>query len=292
MISGPCRLFLATVVVAAACKGPPARLVAGIADTVIVNDQRAVQLPMRVLDAAGHPLASDSVRYRWVAGIPVSVSATGVATCTQSGEATVRAVLGSLTTHMTVQCRPVREMRGSGMLNLVVGDSAQDLPFEAVGLDDRPVTLLTARISIDDSTIATLQGSRIRARAPGSTSVTIRVGSQRAYWSLHSYERVRSPEGILSGQHLAVPVRLEDGEARRWRIPAGPYFLTMLPAGAARQMPRLTIIGANCEPAFDEHSFFCIAQHEASAIVDRPRQTDPTRRLTGTLAVWRKETDY
>ncbi len=38
-------LFLALV----ACKGPPARLVAGVADTVVVNNQRAVQLPMRVL---------------------------------------------------------------------------------------------------------------------------------------------------------------------------------------------------------------------------------------------------
>ena len=42
-----------------------------------------------------------------------------------------------------------------------------------------------------------------------------------------------------------------------------------------------------------KRGFFCIAQHEASAIVDRPRQTDPNALIrAGTLAVWRKETDY
>ena len=32
----------------AACKGPPARLIAGIADTVVVNNVHAVQMPMHV----------------------------------------------------------------------------------------------------------------------------------------------------------------------------------------------------------------------------------------------------
>ena len=36
-----------------------ARLVAGVADTVVVNNQRPVQLPIRVLDAAGVPLQSE-----------------------------------------------------------------------------------------------------------------------------------------------------------------------------------------------------------------------------------------
>ena len=76
----------------AACKGPPARLVAGIGDTVVVNNLRPVRVPMRVLDAAGHVLPDTGVRYLWTSGVPVSVSRRGVVTCTQAGDATPRYV--------------------------------------------------------------------------------------------------------------------------------------------------------------------------------------------------------
>jgi len=46
----------------AGCKGPPARLVAGPADTVIVNNVLPVQMPMHLVDAAGHVLPDTGVR--------------------------------------------------------------------------------------------------------------------------------------------------------------------------------------------------------------------------------------
>jgi hypothetical protein len=285
------RLILAVVLLAlAACKGPPARLVAGIADTVVVNNRRPVQLPMRVFDAAGHTLESTGVRYQWTTGVPVSVSATGAVTCTQAGDATVRASLGPLATHVFLRCRPVRDVRALRMMNLVVGDSAQEVPFEAVDMDGRTVTLLTGQVKVGDSTIATLDGTRIRARAPGSTDVTMRVGDREGYMAVHVYERVRTPEGIRPGQHVAVSVRLAGGEMRQWRISASPelYFVAMLPDHDEQQMPRLAIVGANCRPALDSHSFFCLAQHEASVIVYHPQQVDPAQELIGTLAVWRQ----
>ena len=49
-INLPRCLVFATIVVA--CKGPPARLVAGIADTVVVNNVHPMQMPMHVFDAA------------------------------------------------------------------------------------------------------------------------------------------------------------------------------------------------------------------------------------------------
>jgi hypothetical protein len=284
------RLILAFALPAvAACKGPASRLVAGTADTVIVNNRRPVQLPMRVLDAAGHSLDSTGVQYRWMSGVPVSVSTTGEATCTQSGDATVRASLGPLATQLLLRCRPVRDVRALRMMNLVVGDSAQDVPFEAVDMDGQPVTLLTGDITVGDSTIATLEGGRIRARAPGSTDVTMRVGDRQGFMSVHVYERVRTPEGIRAGQHVAVPVRLAGGEMRRWRISASPdtYYLALLPDDA-HPMPALAITGANCVPALDANSYFCLAQHDASVIVYHPQQVDPRLELIGTLAMWRQ----
>src|SRR5688572_14476153 len=92
-----------------ACKQPPARLVVGVSDTVIVNSQRPIQIPIQVLDAAGHVLPDTGVRYQWTSGAPVTVSATGVATCTQAGDATIRASLGPLSIDFLLRCRPVRD---------------------------------------------------------------------------------------------------------------------------------------------------------------------------------------
>jgi len=274
----------------AGCKGPPARLVAGSADTVIVNSLRPVHLPVQVLDEAGHVLADTAVRYRRMAGVPVSVSATGVATCTEPGDATVRASLGSLATQLLLRCRPVRSVRALRMLNVVAGGPAQDLPFEALGVDGQPVTLLTGKITLEDSTVAAIEGVRIRGRRQGSTGVTMRVGDRQAFMSMHVYEQRRTPEGILPGEHVAVPVRLAGGEMRRWRISASPelYFLEMLPDRDEQSMPRLTIVGASCGPALSAHSFFCLAQHDASVIVYHPQQVDSAQELSGTLAVWRQ----
>ena len=250
----------ATAVVAllftSACKGPPSRLVAGVSDSVVVSSRRPVLIPMRVFDASGHTLQTTGVRYSRTSGVPVPVSA--------------------------------RSLR---MMNLVVGDPAQELPFEAVGMDGHPVTLLTGQITVGDSTIATVEGPRVRARAQGSTELTMRVGDRLAFASVHVYERVPTPEGIRPGQHVAVPVRLAGGEMRRWRLSASPepYFLTMLPDSDEQQMPGLAIVGASCGRGMDAHSFFCLAQHDASVIVYHPQQVNPARKLSGMLAVWRQE---
>ncbi|MCI0356001.1 MAG: hypothetical protein L0099_13330 [Acidobacteria bacterium] len=274
----------------AACKGAPARLVAGIADTVVVNSLWPVQVPMQVLDAAGHVLPDSGVRYRWTSGVPLSVSSRGVATCIQAGDAAVRASLGTLATLILVRCRPVHEVRGGGRLTLVVGDPPQDLLFEAVDATGRPVRQLAARVSVSDSTVQSLEGWRIRARAPGWSGVDIRIGDTSAYYAVHVYERSRTLEGIRPGQHWVVPVRLAGGEMRSWQIPASPpnYFLAMLPDRDAQQTPRLAIEGANCLREAFPDGYFCFALEGASVIVYHPRQTDPAQLWSGELAVWRE----
>jgi hypothetical protein len=202
----------------------------------------------------------------------------------------VRASLGALRSNVLVRCRPVRDVRALRMMNLVVGGPAQELPFEAVGVDSQPVTMFTGRITLLDSTIVAVDGQRVRALAPGSTGLTMRVGDRAAFTSVHTYEPVLTPERIRPGQHVAVPVRLAGGEMRRWRISASRelYYLAMLPERDEQSMPRLAIVGANCVPALDAHSYFCLAQHDAWVIVYHPQQVDSTEQLSGTLAVWRQ----
>ena len=285
------RLILpATLLASAACDGPPARLVAGVADTVIVNDRRPVRLPVQVLDSKSRVLPDTGVRFELTSGGPIALSNTGVVTCAQSGDARVGASLGKLATQLIVRCRPVRDVHALRMVNLVVGGPPQDLPFEAIGVDGQPVTLLTGQVTIRDGTIAAIDGLRIRALAMGSTSITMRVGNRVAYSSVHTYAPATSPEGLLPGQRVAVPVRLASGEMKTWQLAASPesYFLTMLPDADEESMPRFAVVGAACARGLGPHSFFCLAKTDASVIVYHPQDVDPKQRLTGTLAVWRQ----
>lgn len=134
------KLSAAVVLLAlAACKGQPARLVAGIADTVVVNNVHPVQMPMHVFDAAGQALPDTGVRFQWASGAPIPVSSRGVVKCTKAGDATLRASLGALVTQVIVRCRPVRDVLGGGELSLLVGDSSQVLAFAPVDSAGRPV---------------------------------------------------------------------------------------------------------------------------------------------------------
>src|SRR5688500_2790744 len=130
------RVVLAMAIsLATACDGAPARVVVGGADTVVVHNVRPVRLPVRVLDARGRALADSGVRFRWAAGVEVPVSERGVLTCTRSGDVTLRATLGAIVTDVLVRCRPVREVRSSMMVNLVLGEPGEELLFDAVGTD-------------------------------------------------------------------------------------------------------------------------------------------------------------
>lgn len=281
---------LTTVVVS---NGPPARLVIGSADTnaaLIVNSRRPMQVSTMVFDAAGHALASSGVRYQWASGAPVEVTPVGIVTCTQPGDASIRASLGAVATTALLRCRPVRDVRTPNVLNLVVGGPAQDVPFEALGPDSRPVMLLAGALSVGDSTIVTLEGQRIRARAPGMTWVTTHIGDGKSETRVYTYERASSPEAIRPGQNLAVPVRLAGGEMHQWRLPAasGRYFITVLPDRTDHAMPHVAIMGANCERWYDAHGFLCAAPLGATLFVYVPRSAGPALPLSGTLAVWRE----
>ena len=253
----------------------------------VVNSVRAVRLPVRVLDAAGRIRQPTGVRFHWVSGAPLGIAPSGVATCEKPGDAVVRASLGALSTDLLVHCRPVRDVYAPAMLDLVVGYPARDVPFEAVGVDGHPVTLLAGRFMVQDSSIATLEGSGIRARSAGITQLQARFGERSSFTSVHVYERVVSPEGVRPGQHVAVPVQLGAGEIRRWRLPAGAYFLAILPDSAAWQRPRLAVADANCRSAVGH--IMCSARDRVTVFAFHPQEVDPSHALRGTLVVWRRE---
>ncbi len=285
------RAWVVLLFALADCKGRPAHLVAGIADTIVVNNVVPVQLPMHVFDAAGHALPHTGVRFQWTSGAPVPVSSRGVVTCTHAGDATLRASLGPLVTPVVLRCRPVRDVLGGGPLHLMIGDSAEVLSFAPVDSAGRPVALFTVGISYD-STIVRLEGWRIRARASGQTSVDIYIGDGWAHWWVSVYERASTVEGIRPGQGLAVPVRLAGGEMHSLQLPPSPptYSVTMLPDRDSLRVPRLAMVGANCDRGFmiGQRSYWCFALPGASAVAYHPRADHPKEEWSGTIAVFRE----
>ncbi|MDB4914522.1 MAG: hypothetical protein JWM95_2166 [Gemmatimonadetes bacterium] len=267
--------------------GPPAFLTADRRGELVVNSERPVQLSIHVVDAAGHALPSSNVRYQWTSGVPVSVSAGGVITCSQAGDATVRAALGALEARLSLHCRPVHDVRATVMMDVVVGEDARALRFEATDASGQSVTELAGIISIRDSTIATLESQRIHARAPGITSATVSVGDHASFTAVHSYQRVEQLDAIVAGQHLAVRVRLAPREMRRWSIPAGSYFLAIHTHDNEQTRPQLAVAGAVCKAVL-EH-FECWAREPATVIAYYPRNINHDEPLTGTLTIWRQE---
>ncbi len=284
-------LIFPTLCLAYGCEKTPARIVVGVADTVVINSNRPGRLPVRVLDRTGRVLADTAVRYQWKSGAPISLTAQGVVACTEAGDATLRASIGRLATDVVVRCRPVRDVRAARMLNLIVGGPAQDLPFEFIGMDGQPVALISGHVAVEDSAILSVDGFRIRALSAGESGVTMRVGNRTAFTNVQTYALSRSPEGLYPGQRVAVPVRLVSGELRRWKLAPSPqlYFIAMLPANNDAHMPRIAIVGANCNQGLGPHTFFCLVQQEASVIVYHPQNTDSREKLSGNLVVWRQE---
>ena len=290
-----CRWMASVLLVLTGCKGPPARLVVGFGDTIVINQVRPVQLSVQVFDAAGHALPDTGARFEWTSGANLPMSGSGVVTCNHVGDAIFRASLGPLMKSVLVRCRPVHDVLGGGPVNLVMGDPPYDLWFEAVDATGRRVRPLTAVLTVDDTMVVTREGWRIRARAPGTTGVDVWVGDGWAHWYVRVFEPAQAFDSIRVGQHLAVPVRLAAGQQRTWQIPASrkEFRVEILPGSDTLRVPRLAVLGANCmsRTPWDmprvPWGYACLAWRGAVVIAYHPRNDDPAREWSGTVAVVR-----
>ncbi|HEY0528374.1 MAG TPA: hypothetical protein VGD02_06065 [Gemmatimonadaceae bacterium] len=210
--------------------GPPARLVnnAAFSDGIVVNGVGPVKFSMTVLDAAGHRLKGDEVRYQRLSGIPIPVSSRGVARCTERGDALLRARLGALKTDFLVHCEPIGNVRQAGWGNFMTGDAARALTVDAIGLDGEPVTRIAAKLSVADSTVVTLDGSLLRPVKPGRTHVDMDIGDEALGTSVTVFERLTTLPVLRRDQRwVVVPVHLHPAESVRWPLPTGLFFLAV-----------------------------------------------------------------
>lgn len=287
------RVSIAAVLLFAACRaepgsGPPARLVVGLADTLVVNRSQPARIPVRILDGAGRALADTGVRFAWVSGDPIAVSSSGHVACTRRGDATVGATLAGIATQFILRCRPVQALRFGGPVQLVLGDSAQPIPVTAYGPDNRTVDLIAGSVRVGDSSLVALQGLRVRPRRWGASIVTVAVGDVQATTGLHVYAPAVTLAGLEREPRLvAVPLRLAPGEQRRWELPWGSWMLSMWPEEDALGGLQLRIEGAGCRPTeqISRRRYLCSVTGRASVVVYAPWSAGATQMLQGTLAI-------
>lgn len=298
-------LSLAVVALAIAMRdGAPASLDAGpaFADAgIVVNNTRPVQIEMRVLDKAGHRLSADSVRFAWISGSPLTITPTGVLTCTGRSDARVRATLGAIFTDVDVRCRPVVELRAATWIDFVAGDSApRHLPFEALGLDGYPVTELRGAVRLFDQDIASLDGASIRPKGEGATVVRVQVGEQEARMRVVVYTPVASFDGLRDEQsYVSRAVRLARGDTVHWSLPNGSYWLKYLPRRPNEAPPTITVAGAiGCMQGDGIHAYrvpegvygtYCLVQRGGSASVMLAHGEFGAEWVEGTLTLERMQ---
>jgi len=282
--------------------GPPVKLDAGpahSADGLVVNSLLPVQLEMNVLNQAGRRLSADSVRFAWMSGDPLTITSTGVLTCTRRGDARVRASLGTIFTDLNVRCRPVEELRAATWIDFVAGDSApRHLPFEAIGPDGRPVMELRGAVRLFDSEVAALEGASIRPKEQGATAVVVKIGEQQARMMVVVYAPVPSFDHLRDDQrYVARPVRLARGDTVHWALPNGSYWLKYLPRRAGEAPPTITVAGAiGCMPGDgikayrlpeDVYGAYCLVQRGGSASVMLAHGASGADWVEGTVAIER-----
>jgi hypothetical protein len=274
--------------------GAPARLVAGRADTIIVNTLRTTTLPVQVLDDAGHTLPAQKLSFTRVAGDPLALSPSGRITCDRRRASEVRVALGALAKRFTLLCRPIKGFRFvyGDFRPFVVGDAPRPLEFAAVGVDGTPERMLAATLSIADSTVAQLRGITLYARAAGETMAQLDLGDCVWPMNVTVHDRVDSPSAFRTENDvfLVSPLLLVDGERRGWRLPRGEYHVGLLSQAGVDTQLALGTTAMNCVPWFSSgQELHCVALAGASVDVKNPRRAGAGGELYGELFVQRMD---
>jgi hypothetical protein len=300
-------VFALTLTLVAACLGDspamssrPARLSAGLSDTVIVNFMSTQPLPIRALDANGRTLAAAAIRYVRVSGDSLPMTADGTLTCTRRADLVIRATLGTLTAPFVVRCRPVGTVRLKGPFQFVLGDSALSqprlVPVAAYDSNRRAVVQLAGNLEVFDSRVASIRGSMLSPRARGITLLAAHVGSAGAWSGVHIYQRVESLVALDTALRVpphqrlfAVPIRLRAGEFLRQRLPPGDWML--LTQASTPDGPKELKVRAEhavCQENLlnDPGRIGCHSGSDADVIVYRPFAADSGYKKGYLLVRW------
>jgi hypothetical protein len=277
------------LLIAACGESRAVRLVAGHADTVIVNRRVSAPLAVRIIDEKGIERPAKGVRFHSVRGGDIALAEDGRVTCDRPGDASVTVTRGKLSTQLTILCRPIQGVFLPRVVRLRMGDPPVPLDVGAYGKDGRPIDVIAGAALVGDSQVAALVDGYIHARAPGATTVEVEAGDCVTSIPVEVIESSLTSEGMLPHQQFASSLSMSAGELRSWRLPAGRYHISLFDRGKAPDELRLASHQMNCASLpGTEQQYSCIASDRAAVIVHHTRPAGSGRPATATLVVHRQ----
>lgn len=278
------------VFVGVASRGTPAQLSFGQNDTVVVNNERPARIPVHVLDDQGRLLDADAhgVTFGGISAGGITVSRDGEVTCRHAGTARVTAARGGLSRQFVVQCAPLHALAFVAAEQfLVAGGPAEPFAIRGVAPDSAPVARIVGTVTVDDSDIVSIDGSRLRPHRAGSTRLRMAIGDRYDTERLTVHEAAISPARIAIDQVYSGTVSVAPGTELRWPIEHGLYTIWLRPPeGEHDSALHLMLQDFNCDRMFSQQRF-CVALAGAVLRVIAPTRTGSHEPFVGRLVVMR-----
>lgn len=257
---GCCVLLLA----AACADARPARIVVA-GDPFLFNGPAAVQLPARVESVEGLPLEAPALS---ATSSDTSIVRTSGASmqCLRAGDATLTLRAGSLSTGVTIQCRPVTATFPFSYLELVSGGPAQELPVVAFDADGERVESLRFSATPEDTGIVAVEGGLARPMRLGKTRVIVDFGGITGSVAVEVVDRVH--EGRI---------QMAAHELRSWPIDSGRYRIRALAADGQTPSTDVELLSnrANCARLNREAgTLHCVVTSAGQAVARARRAFD------------------
>lgn len=275
---------LPLLVFAACTDRLPVRLVAGRADTIVVHNRQAVQLPVFGVGRRGDTVALRNLRFRRLSGAPIRVTSSGMATCDRAADAQVEVSHRRLSSRFVLMCRPILGFRFRGNASLLLGGPAVPMQLDAVGMDGESVAPIFGTAIVEDSSVATMRGMFIAAKAPGRTRVQVEAGDCSTEIGVEVNERVHSLDSLRPFQEFATPVSIVAGEVQAWPIVKGDYLIDFQPLDSASRELAIGAAGAQCVGS-SLRGYHCLALQPAKIVLRHPGDAGSGATVTGTLSV-------
>jgi hypothetical protein len=270
-------------------------------DTIIVNNEKTVPLPLPGMSAAERLELGREILFEPITSREIELTSTGSVTCRHYGNAKVSARIDGEPRTFQLQCRPVRVFYSyGGPLQFVLGDpvpglsndSIQEMKLYVRGPDNEPVTRLGGTLYIPEADVARGDGLRIMPKGIGATVTSVRVGDHGAGQGVYVFERLSSLEHLRPDQtSIALPVTLDAGESRRITLPPGTWKLIMAPAKDSIDGIQYRVEGAACSvvPPI-RRSVYCYGQDSIDVRFTRPRGDSSSAPMVGELRLQRPGT--
>ncbi len=284
------RLALISLTVTA-CGDAPVVLRVGRADTVVVNHQHAVPLPLTAVFQNGDTVGQPAARWRQVGGPSLNLTDSGTVTCTAAFDARVVAEYESRRAEALIRCRPIKGFLFFGnSVSMRLSDAPAVYPINAVDVDGNPVPLIAGEAVIEDTSIAELDSGRVIAKRYGSTSIRIRAGNCSTRVSVTIRDTVASLADIQPFVDYKHSMTLVSGEYWSSALPAGHLILRLDTDSLAHDRVALGVLRANCARIRESRQELSCMTGDTSIVVVRRRPSagdgSDTAQVVITRANW------